>query len=528
MEVHGDGTHGMASGGSGATYRLNIDLGLSFTSAGYQSRGQSVALRLGPFRNDLASARFLENGRVQLGALAELLRGIVVIANEQLGELPASVRLTYPASWESRQLLQLWEALVLAGIPDAVTQPAAEPKLSVAIPPSEADTGQLPSDVPTQLVAAPPPLRTAPQPRSTRRNRPGLLIGAAILTVMAGVSAGAITTGVVRDAGAPEAVEPQSSSSSVASEPPARASSGRVTAVPAVGVDLPASHPLAPQQFVVPSGRAAGAQLHLASVAGVVPPRKLSDHKGRNSWPLLSADRRTIIYINYLTGTVRTMAADGSGDRLLIRPGPRGCREITRASWSPADQSIMVVECRAEGRPDRLLVMKLDGTVVRELKTGMRRIEDPTISPDGRTVAYWAHPFAGGPNGGSIYTLAIDGASQPVRLTNRKAGSDADPSWSPDGNMIAFRRRVAEHNFDVYVMRSDGSGVRPVATGPGIEEKPAWSPDGSQMMIISNREPSGKPGKTYDLYVFDVHGGGTPRPLGLAANVVLTPVWSYR
>jgi hypothetical protein len=216
----------MASGGSGATYRLNIDLGISFTSAGYESSGQSVALRLAPFGNDLASERFLENGRVQLDALAETLRGIVVIAKQQLGELPASVRVTYPAAWESRQLLQLWEALVLAGIPDAVTQPAAEPKLSVAVPPGEADTGQLPSDVPTQL-AAPPPLTTAPpQGRSTRRSRPGLLIGAAILSVIAGVSAGAITTGVLPDAGTPEAVEPESGSSSAAGEPPARASSG--------------------------------------------------------------------------------------------------------------------------------------------------------------------------------------------------------------------------------------------------------------------------------------------------------------
>jgi Tol biopolymer transport system component len=53
-----------------------------------------------------------------------------------------------------------------------------------------------------------------------------------------------------------------------------------------------------------------------------------------------------------------------------------------------------------------------------------------------------------------------------VQLTDRKAGSDADPSWSPDGTMIAFRRRGSADNFNVYVMRSDGSDVRPVATGP--------------------------------------------------------------
>ena len=155
----------------------------------------------------------------------------------------------------------------------------------------------------------------------------------------------------------------------------------------------------------------------------------------------------------------------------------------------------MVIECRTKGRPDRLFVIKLDGTVVRELKTGQPRIEDPMISPDGHTVAYWARDTAAGANGGSIYTVAVDGSSEPVQLTDRKAGSDADPAWSPDGTMIAFRRRGSNDNFDVYVMRSDGSGVRPVAAGPSVEEKPAWSPHGRQLMIISNRRRTGRPAR---------------------------------
>jgi Tol biopolymer transport system component len=81
------------------------------------------------------------------------------------------------------------------------------------------------------------------------------------------------------------------------------------------------------------------------------------------------------------------------------------------------------------------------------------------ISPDGRTVAYWARDTAAGANGGSIYTVAVDGSSEPLQLTDRKAGSDADPAWSPDGTMIAFRRRGSNDNFDVYLMRSDGSGA---------------------------------------------------------------------
>jgi Tol biopolymer transport system component len=93
--------------------------------------------------------------------------------------------------------------------------------------------------------------------------------------------------------------------------------------------------------------------------------------------------------------------------------------------------------------------------------------------------------------------------------------------------MIAFRRRGLNDNFDVYVMRSNGSGVRPVATGPARDEKPAWSPDGRQLMIISNRDASGRPDKTYDVYLVDLHDGEV-EPLGLTASVVLTPVWSFR
>ena len=111
----------------------------------------------------------------------------------------------------------------------------------------------------------------------------------------------------------------------------------------------------------------------------------------------------------------------------------------------------------------------------------------------------------------------MDGSSEPVQLTDRKAGSDADPAWSPDGTMIAFRRRVSNDNLDVYVMRSDGSGVRPVATGPAVDEKPAWSPDGRQLMIISNRDASGEQAKTYDVYIVDLDNGEA-EPLGLTGR----------
>ena len=45
-----------------------------------------------------------------------------------------SVRVSYPATWEPRQVLLLWEALVLGGIPDADTEPVDDSKPPPAPP----------------------------------------------------------------------------------------------------------------------------------------------------------------------------------------------------------------------------------------------------------------------------------------------------------------------------------------------------------------------------------------------------------
>ena len=112
---------------------------------------ESGALRLSPIARDLPSAQFMAGGRVQVDLLAETLRGIVGTATEELGEHPGSVEVSYPASWDSRQLLLLWEALVLAGIPDAATRPVTDPLPAPLVQVSPVDN----SETPTEVFSAP-------------------------------------------------------------------------------------------------------------------------------------------------------------------------------------------------------------------------------------------------------------------------------------------------------------------------------------------------------------------------------------
>ena len=131
------------------------------------------------------------------------------------------------------------------------------------------------------------------------------------------------------------------------------------------------------------------------------------------------------------------MAADGTGDRPLFDRLPAGCDAPGHVSLSPVDENILVLQCNPKSGPTRLMVMTIEGDLVRNLPTGHVSVDDPSISPDGRTVAFWASDVTTGPTGGSIYTVGIEDTADPVALTERPAGSDADPAWSPDGESIA-------------------------------------------------------------------------------------------
>src|SRR5581483_9778425 len=97
-------------------------------------------------------------------------------------------------------------------------------------------------------------------------------------------------------------------------------------------------------------------------------------------------------------------------------------------------------------------------------------------------------------------------ASGPAGLDAPPLTGARDPSWSPDGSLIAVSLLD-----QIWVMTRDGQSPRALVTWDGtstrhaVERDPAWSPDGTRIAFAADR------GDGFDLYVVAVAGGGAER-----------------
>ncbi len=107
----------------------------------------------------------------------------------------------------------------------------------------------------------------------------------------------------------------------------------------------------------------------------------------------------------------------------------------------------------------------------------------PTPYPwKGSTVAFVA------PDGVGQALLLLDpSAAGPARVLAAGFDEIAAPVWSPDGGELAFAARQ-DGNWDLFLLRGDGSDLRRLTTHPAFDGWPAWSPDGGSLAFASHRD----------------------------------------
>jgi dipeptidyl aminopeptidase/acylaminoacyl peptidase len=180
-----------------------------------------------------------------------------------------------------------------------------------------------------------------------------------------------------------------------------------------------------------------------------------------------------------------------------------------------ADGRLLALSGRyTEGHPEpsRIWIVRADGTGMHAITDGPGGDEMPSISPDGRTVAFSRTLNDGTKAGrkGELFTAPIAGGAPVTRLTENEV-DDVNPVWSPDGSSIAFGEFVTKDGLhgSVQTIRPDGSGQRRIASTGAEFPDPDYSPSGRSLVFVGQ-----VPGaKVWEEALYTVRANGSGRKL---------------
>jgi TolB protein len=185
-----------------------------------------------------------------------------------------------------------------------------------------------------------------------------------------------------------------------------------------------------------------------------------------------------------------------------------------------------------------IFIAAADGTGERRLTTPPAKGGDdfPDVAPNGRFVAFQRCRDACG-----LYVVNTDGSG--LRRVDRGcAGQSVPPACpdnsypaiSPDGTQIAFQRafgRITHDQIDhvgIYRMRLDGTGVHRVSLPPtrtAEDVEPQWSPDGRQIVFVRHNITA-RPRNRQAVMVVNADGTGARRVTPYAIKAGDGPDWS--
>ncbi|HEY9075236.1 MAG TPA: hypothetical protein VIO61_01745 [Anaerolineaceae bacterium] len=116
-----------------------------------------------------------------------------------------------------------------------------------------------------------------------------------------------------------------------------------------------------------------------------------------------------------------------------------------------------------------------------------------------------------------LWVINPDGSGLKL-LSQSGSAIDDNPVWSPDSRTIAFTSsRLAKATYDIFLIDSSGSNVRPLTRKGKNASNPNWSPDGKRLVYALDSK---------EIYIINADGSGDEMVFRSDRAAAICPIWT--
>ena len=190
--------------------------------------------------------------------------------------------------------------------------------------------------------------------------------------------------------------------------------------------------------------------------------------------------------------------------------------------WSPDATLISFGSRRGGSSTPHAYIVNADGSALRRLTTDERGEGRATWNSDMSRVTFPAAIDGKW----TIVTRAGDGTGSDTQLTTPGTSeNDTVPIFSPDGNQVLFLRMTGQGTdakYAIYLVNSDGTGIKRLSGVDHNDAQADWSPDGSRI-VFSNIAADGQ----YSVWTMKPDGSDRQRLSPVLSTMQQSaPAWS--